>query len=297
MGRLDFVGGDYMRHAISFSVRHEDGYRAFEHNGRYYDRNYTGVIVPLGTKRYIYDYREPSWFGPMLFDWAYRNAEFFRWSLVDESIPLEDNQGTLFFGLFDGCRRSNAIAVEFLRYWPALPELREAMLHEHDCHLRHLCVEAIGSMGEHATGYARDVGESIRKFNDPWYQGAAVKTLGKIGDKTCVPLLRELFEEVRARIDALSFNEVMDREDQSIDLIGDITGAIIRLDPAVGREILAMELASPNPHVRHFVRREFQLSGRWDELKFMESGWSSIVSALPSDSHWVYRRSKGRLVR
>jgi hypothetical protein len=183
------------------------------------------------------------------------------------------------------------IALWYLKYWPALPELCEAMLHELDSYMRTLCVETIGVMGDRGLVYAKDIRESIRKFNDDQYfLGEAVKALGILGDKDGVALLLELHEETRARIDRLTFDEAMDKERWSIYPIGDITEALINLDPQAARDILAKELANPNPHVYHFTKRAFQLSPLRHDLKMMETSRSALTSFLPKNPKWIFRR-------
>jgi len=295
-----FTEGEYLRRMIEYTVRQDDFSKSpLEINGGYYGHYLrTDVIVPLGMRQYTGDSRELSYFGPVMYYWAYKNADFFQWSLVDESIPLHDRDRTLSlngkgstFGLFDGCRQTNVIALWYLKYWPALPELREAMLHERDSYMRTLCVEAISVMGERGSMYAKDIQESIRKFNDDQYFiGEAVKALAKLGDASAVPLIQELYEEARARIDRLSFDEAMDKERWFIYLIGDITEALIKLNPQAARDILAMELANPNPHVCHFTKRAFQLSPLRHELDLMESSRSFTVNCLPKDPKLIFLR-------
>ena len=298
-----FTHDEYLRRMIGYTVRMDDHSKsAFELNGNYYGRyRLTDVFIPLEMETCKSLCRELSYYGPLMLYWAYKNAEFFRWSLVDESIPLHDRDGALslkgqktVYCIYDGCRQSNAIALLELRYWPALPELREAMLHERDSYMRALCVETIGVMGERGLVYAKDIRESIRKFNDDQYFiGEAVKALGILGDKDGVALLLELYEETRARIDRLTFDEAMDKERWSIYLIGDIAEALIKLDPQTAHDILAMELANPNTHVHHFTKRAFQLSPLRHDAKLIGSSLTATVASLPKDPQWIFRRYSG----
>lgn len=298
-----FTEDEYLQEMIERTMRVDDhswyvGKFGDNYYGRYF--RHTDVLIPLGVRRYVGESREMSYYVPMEFHWAYKNAEFFRWSLVDESIPLHDRDGNLalngrnvVFGLYDGCRQSNAIAIAELKYWPALPELREAMLHEYDSYMRTLCVEAIGVMGKRGLKYAKDIRESIRKFNDdPLYIGYAVGALKKLGDKEAVPLIREVYEMTRERIDQLSFDEAMKSERGFIYLIEDLTEALIRLDPVMARDVLAMELVDPNPHVRHFTHSAFKLSPLRHDAKLINSSYASMVASLPDDPKWIFRRQK-----
>lgn len=294
---------DYLERMIDYTVHMDDHSRsAFQMNGNYYGRyRLTNVFVPLGVKTWTGDSHQLSYYGPVMFHWMYTNAELMRQTLVDESIPLHDRDGrfslngrkTVFF-LFDGCRRSNVIALSDLRYWPALPELREAMLHEYNSEMRSLCVEAIGMMGKRGLIYATDIRESIRKYSDdPFYLGYAVTALKQLGDKDAVLLIREVYEMARERIDRLTFDEAMKTERGWIYLIEDLTEALIRLDPEMARDILAMELVNPNSHVCHFTCKAFKLSPLRHDAKLIKSSLASAVASMPRDPQWVFRRNRG----
>lgn len=299
-----FAEDEYLQQMIGSTVQFDDHSRsAFEMNGAYYGRlRLTNIFVPLGMKQYSYDYRELSHYVPAVFYWIYQNAEFMRWSVVDESIPLHDRDGVLslngessVFCIYDGCRQSNVTALTGLRYWPALPEFREAMLHERDRYMRSLCVEAIGSMGKRALIYAKDIRESIRKFsNEPLYLVYAIEALAKLDDKSAASMLRELYEETRARISRLTFDEAMEKVRDWIYLIEDIVSAIIRLDPDSARDILAMELTDPNSHVRHFVKSAFMFSPLRYDVELIGSSLTSAIASLPEDPRWIFRRHRDR---
>lgn len=291
-----FTQSEYLSEMIKYTLHLNDfSISPFERDGRYFGRHgITDIVAPLGMRRDTFGSQELSYFGPWMYSWAYRNAELLRWSVVDESIPLRDDKRVFkFYDIFDGCRRTNVIALNYLKYWPALPELREAMLHEYDTHMRGLCVDTIGVMGERGLQYAKDIRFSITKFDDDhYYQSSAVEALGRLGDIEAVPLLRELYEATRDKIVKLSFDEAMNVEDEkgTMMLIDDISAALIKLDPESAREVLAMELANPNPHVRHFTKRAFGLSPLWHESKMMEDSYSVVLSYLPKDPNWAFQR-------
>lgn len=286
-----FTESDFWQQMIRYTlIQDEYSKHPFEMHGKYYGRYLrTNIIAPLAMKQYTGDHTELSCFGPAMYYWAYQNAEFMRWTVVDESIPLKDNKRI--FGLFDGCRRTNVMALCYLKYWPALPELREAMLHERDSYMRLLCVETIGVTGKYGLPFAEDIRCSIKKFhNDPCYLGYAVKALSQLGDINSAPLIRELYEQTRARIDRLTFDEAMEKEISWIYLIDDITLALIKLDPESARDILAMELADPNSHVRHFTTSAFKLSPLKHDAKLIGSSLTTTVASLPKDPRWIFRR-------
>ncbi len=301
-----FLETDYLERMVDYTVQMDDNSRsAFQMNGSYYGRyRLTNVFIPLGVKTWTGDSNELSYYGPAMFYWFYRNAELMRQTLIDETIPLHDRDGRFslngrntVFGIFDGCRRSNVIALLQLEYWPALPELREAMLHEHDSYMRSLCVEAIGLMGKRGLVYAKDIRETLWKFgDDPYFLGYAVGALARLDDKGATSLICEVYEMARERIDRLTFDEAMEKEMWYIYLIEDITSALIKLDPELALGILAKELANPNPHVCHFTHNAFKLSPLRHDAKLIISSLANTVASLPNDPRWIFRRHRGELV-
>lgn len=296
MVEAKFSKGDYLRQMIEYTLWLDERRRWPVKVDDKFFANFkkTDFLVPLGAKEEANESKEWSISGPMVFDWIYQNAEFMRWSVVDESIPLQDKDTV--FGLFDGCRRTNVIALWMLKYWPALPELREAMLHESDSYLRQLCVETIGVMGARGLSYAKDIRDSITKYyDDQQYQREAVKVLRRLNDIESVSLLRELFEITRSRIDCLPLHEANLKDNGSFMLVYEIITALIKFDPPTAREILAMELIDPNPHVYHFIRNAFKFSSLSQELELIQSSRAAIVSFLPTDPKWIFQRESQAL--
>lgn len=262
----------------------------FEHDlikigDRYYRRKNEVLSPSEALPQYYYHELRADW--SVIFCWIQHNAEIMRWTLVDESIPLESKEKS--FDIFDGCRRTNAIALGMLKYWPALPELREVMLHEYDDYLKEICIDAIGEIGLRAYPYRKDLREFIKSSNNPFSQEEAVKALTRLKDKECVPLLRELFYETVYKIKRIPHKEMFSTKNSGlVILLERILQAFIDLDPEIARECLAVGLISENDAVRHYSKRAFVLSKDIFQMRLMDRNPSAILGFLPKDQSYRY---------
>lgn len=281
-----FTEKDCFRHALDYNLRWDnDRHSSVKVGDQYYSKN-LGFLTPLHYERWGRSYREISYHYVEMFYWIYKNAEAMRMTLVDESIPLRVSDNIYAYEIYDGGRVMNASALEDLRYWPALPELREAMLHDKDSELRRYCVAAIGAMGKRAYKYRKDICQSILATNDEFYQEEAVKTLGKLNDKESVPLLCDLFHETCHRINHIPFKEMLKVEQSGLlRLIETIIRTVFLFDQEAARELLAIGLSSDHPCIYHWSKRAFELSD-WTFLDLIEHCPSVKMGFLPKNPHW-----------
>jgi len=270
----------FLRYALHWE--HHRQMQSFDNCFYYQSRN--GIFVPTSSNRGFS--LDISVCDAAIFCWIYENAEIMRWTLTDESIPLEDKRKV--FGIFDGGRRSNAIALGMLKYWPALPQFREVVLYETDGYLRELCVYAMGELSENAYAYREDIQQAIKSTDDEYFQIEAVDALAKLDDKMAVPLFCRLFEKMVCRIKQHSFEEMFEGKNASMLMLMErILQALIKLDISTARELLSIGLSDGNPHVYRFCKRAFELSSDRSQLKLILSSKSAQIAFLPHD---YYRR-------
>lgn len=262
----------------------------FEHDfikigGRYYRRK-NEILSPSETlPKYYHHEIEIDW--SIIFCWIQQNAELMRWTLVDESIPLESKKKS--FDIFDGCRRTNAIAIGMLKYWPALPELREAMLHDSDWYMRDVCISSLGEMPKHAYQYRKDILLVAQTAKVAWVQEEAVQTLKKLNDKDCALALYELYFETRDRIRNAEYKDMSNNERSQLILLRTIVEALIKLDVELAREVLAVGLIDSNPHIWYNTKSAFELTRERHQLKIMRSNFANPLGFLPQNLSWLYR--------
>lgn len=281
--RGNFTLEDCFNSAIEYHLQYDFTYRHPVKIGQNYYSDPNGVLAPLSC---YFSYRDISVFDISMFGWFYKNAELMRLTLIDESIPLASPK--VIFDVFDGCRRTNAIALGMLKYHPALPEFREAMIHERDSRLKELCVFAMGEMSNEAQKYKKDIRQCILDSDDGYFQEEAIRALVKLGDREAVPLLRDLFEETRYKINQFSYEEFPNDKHGYGLLIEEIVSALIKFDIGVALEVLAIGLADGNSHINHFVSRAFVLTRHRHQMKLMDLFDSVLVGFLPKDPKWTF---------
>lgn len=278
-----FTAQEGLENMIEYTMHFEDHVVKI---GNHYYRKENGVLTPseIFPK---YSYRELSVFWSEVLNWIYQNAEIMRWTLVDESIPLESKEKA--FDIFDGCRRTNAMALGILKYWPALPEFREVMLHEQDAYLRELCINAISEMGIRAYGYRKDIRQVILDSDNPYLQEEGVKALAKLNDKNAAPMLQELFYDTISKIEKLSYEEMLRMERIGFSLLMEtILEALQKLDLDAARECLAVGLISNNDHIYYFSKRAFALTKNRFQMGLMARYPSILLGFLPKDLSYRY---------
>jgi len=282
-----FTERDCFHHALDYNLRWDnERHSSVKVDGQYYSQN-LGFLTPLHYNRRGWSHKEISYYYVAMFYWIYRNAEAMRMTLVDESIPLRVDDGMVAYDIYDGGRCMNAVALEDLKYWPALPELREAMLHDRNDELRIRCVSTIGVMGERAHKYRSDIRQSILDSSNEFFQEEAVKTLGKLDDRESVPILRDLFNETCHRIHQISFKESLKVENSGLlNLIEAIIRTVFLFDREAARELLAIGLTDNHPGIYHWSKRAFELTDEWDQLYLMEHCPSILIGFLPNDPRW-----------
>lgn len=267
---------DLTKHLVEFSSR-----TSHAQFGQIYFKEHHGVLQPFGSGKHSWQREPMTCWEPLSYYWIYRNAEFMRMTLVDESIPLKSEQKV--FGIFDGCRISNALALGMIRYWPALPEIREAMLHDPDRDLCIQCIESIGLIGPRARSLAKDIRKVVIENHDSYFRATSVEALAELRDPESVPFLRELYEETRSLIHKKSESNLWNYDSWDLLLLRAITEALIKLDKEMARECLAIGLLDANPHVYHHTKSAFWFSRDYYQMKLMDSSWSVAIGFLPSD--------------
>lgn len=197
---------------------------------------------------------------------AEQQAEGLRNSLVDEEIPLE--QKLLFnHSVFQGGRINHAILIGMIRYASALPELREAALHDLDDRMRHECVDAIGNMGSKSRTFAEDIMQIIENDISPYVKKSAVQAIRKIGDSSFSYRILEQAEEA-SDLASLSLQRYLEEPQQGIDSLSQssllyrfILESLVALNPRLGREALKKGLNHDSPVIRHEAKNACLLSG------------------------------------
>jgi len=253
----------------------------------------------------------------------------FKRSIVDESIPLEWSEITLDEEeseiwkpeseddyedcdekhntgkhklipadvFLTGDRRGNLMMIDFFNYYPALPELREAMLHDLDAYFRLGCVDAIGKMGGKAYPYIPDIIKVMQEDPDFYTRSYAAKALGRLGAKCCLNIIREMYEEVIyllnrnsrgydfSKEEDLSKFYSIEEDTDLLHLLEEIMETLIIIDPKTAKECLALAMLNSNPHIRHFAITAFYTHPVEYHLIAapMKHSRTAIFNGLPKD--------------
>ena len=283
MCKARMTENDYLERAVSYALEHESSH-PIRINDRYYVKS-DELLMPLESASYYHRHSDFALFYVMSLYWAFRNAELLRWSVVDESIPYRAKHCS--FEIYDGGRKMNALALGELQYTAALPELREAMLHDRNNEFKYYCVQSIGSMGPKARYLGKDIRKAILQFDDAFFRCEAVDTLVKIDDKESVPLLREFYDETRYQIHSMSESDRL-KDTHVLLLLEAIVKALLVFDSEAGREALAKGLLDENDHVYHFTKRATFWSSARDQVKLMKKNNAIAVAFLPKDPTWSF---------
>lgn len=284
-----FTEQDFLQRTIDYTLLQQHFLDHASKIGQGYFVLNRGIITPLSHLPIDDSDFEESVYFPAMMYYIYSHAEQMRWSLLDESIPLKtprDSFRRVRFGLFDGGRYSNALALGMLKYTPALPDLREAMLHDLDTTLQYYCVRSLGDMPKESFGFRKDIRQAILDSTDDYFQATAVKVLGALNDEGAVTMLRELFEKLKFEILQITIEEGFKKEyTWKLMLLNNIIETLIKLDIDAAREILALCLDEDFGHVYHYVKRSFLLSTDGDLVKLMEKSPTITAHFLTKNRH------------
>ena len=198
---------------------------------------------------------------------AEQQADGLRMSLIDEDIPLEQK---LIFNssVFQGGRLNSAILLGMIKYAPALPELREAALHDFSDSMRHECVNAIGSMNEGRV-FSGDVMKIIEQDKSLYVRREAAEAMRKIGDTSFSYKFLEQTEEA-AKLTSTHFQQycegVPDAYNQlssSHLLYRELLITLFAINPRLGREALQKGLNHSCGAITHEAKSACFFARQW----------------------------------
>ncbi len=170
--------------------------KEFRHNGDCYvlnprNRLYVRVgSLPPGTVSEYETGIDIFWY-----NWrALRNAPFYRMAITDENLPATVDESTGMLLNHDPffCREMMIDSLGRIGYYPACPDLREAMLHDLDWQIRGTAAKALGAIGD--KGYTKDLID-VALNGSSRVREDALEGLGNMRDETAVPALRDLMED------------------------------------------------------------------------------------------------------
>ena len=203
---------------------------------------------------------------------AEQQAEGLRLSLTDETIPLE--QKLLFNkSVFQGGRINNALLIGIIRYSKALPQLREAAIHDLNECMRHECVDAMGNMDVKFSIFAEDTMQILEHDSSTYVKMAAAQAIRKIGDLSFSYRLLEQAEEA-AKLAKIDFQNYLRNSKEGINALSQssllyrfLLESLVALNPKIGREALKKGLQSDSPPVHHEAKNTCLLSGNMPLVK------------------------------
>lgn len=150
------------------------------------------VLAPRKTKGGIQE------FNLFVFDMlkAYENAEFYRKAVLDETIPLWGYNYSLFDEQFGRVLMIDALG--HIKYKPACPELREAMLQDVESEIRETAAKSLGRIREKK--YISDFIFTLTHDKNRCVREATIEALGDYKNPRALVPLRDRFEELLFQI-------------------------------------------------------------------------------------------------
>lgn len=257
-----------MHYWIEQVARARAGFGAVRFNNQDYEKERI-IYAP------VHDWASDIWCaGYLARDYivAEQQAEGLRRSLLDEEIPLEQELVGNNLVLRGG-RVNSAILLGMIRYTPALPELREASLHDLHESMRHESIDALGNMQNATRKYAQDIMHIIEHDQSLLVRGTAAQALKKIGNKTFSYRLLEQSEEVASLTRRRFVEHFQDRIghfhdfSQTALVYRFILECLVALNPKVGREALKKGLNDESPAVYHEAKTVCFSSGNIHFIK------------------------------
>jgi HEAT repeat protein len=201
-----------------------------------------------------------------------REAEQLRRSIIDESLPL---MGKLIYmtrkKFMPVGRIGNATLLGLIRYHQALPELREALLHDFSSQLRAECAEAIGATGKHAKKCVSDLSRVLVSLNPyncrDYVRSNVAKSLEQIGDPSCSPFLKDAIRIAIAELMLYQREDYKGNSEKSF-TISDSTfffegalKALYSFDPPAAKEAMVEAKKTGNGFVLHHIKKACLLAG------------------------------------
>lgn len=188
--------------------------------------SYYGFFIPLESKLERLDF----WSGEILR--AYENAEHYRRAILDENLPLT----------------GRLLMIESLgkiRYHPACPELREALLHDKEEYIRECSAFCLGEIRDKK--YVPDLVCALRKEDNFSALVGIEMSLGDLKDSRALPALRERFEKV--------LWEVNQGNDVGLLELEMIIGSMMKIGGDLTSDTIDKLLSIPNPYFYPLLKR------------------------------------------
>ena len=169
---------------------------------------------------------------------ALEMAEQYRMAITDESLPAGIEEGARLLVNHDPffCRQFIIHWLGRIRYNPACPNLREAMLHDLRHEVRGAAAKALGRIKDRR--YTHDVVAAMRDDRNECVRYYALEALGLMKDEAALPALREMFEEGRREIYLAHLLRDKDRCLRGQETITDAIGAIKKIGGRSASQIL-----------------------------------------------------------
>ena len=250
-------------------------YGEFVHGGRAYDyhmpweqrmrpRYRSRVAVDEAGGFYVPQHHDrqradgASWYIPhmeFLLIAAHENAEFYRWAVTDESLP--DDYFCEGHGIGGRIAFGRLHFIDYLGqigYKKALPDMREAMLHDRNAEIRESCLGALGRLG--GAAYWADVAELLRKDSSVAVRLEAAKTLGRFRNPEALVPMREFFEQLRAQADMVQIEKGFDAI--AYDQVSRVLQAMLAIGGELARDTVAEAFRDSNYMVHQAARTAFQ---------------------------------------
>ena len=188
--------------------------------------NYYGFFIPLESNLERLDF----WSGEILR--AYENAEHYRRAILDEDLPLT----------------GRLLMIESLgkiRYHPACPELREALLHDKNEYIRECSAFCLGEIGDRK--YVPDLVHALGKEDNFSALFGIEMSLGDLSDSRALPALRERFEKV--------LWEISQGNDIGLLELENIMGSMMKIGGDLTSDTIDKLMSVPNPYFYPLVKR------------------------------------------
>ena len=150
--------------------------------------------------------------------------------------------------VFCGGRRTDAKLLGMIRYHPAIPQLREGMMHDEDDDLRGNCAESIGRMGSRAYCWAPDIASAMVMDISDYNKTKMAEAIGKIRNPAVSVSLRDTFEYAREKV-----NRNKSTTGWETGLVTETIKALFLLDRPSAIEALNDAYVDGNP-VWHFAK-------------------------------------------
>jgi HEAT repeat protein len=203
-------------------------------------------------------------------------AELYRRAVTDESLPVQgdDMEGALdwYFG-----RAAMADLLGRMGYGPAVPDVREAMLHDDSNQMREAAVRSLAALAGRRC--VPDVIEVLKGDPSLGVRYEAAEALGDLGDPRALHPLRDMFEGDVVDLRSYAKNGCQGTLPRSFEGLTKVLTAMLMIGGELAERSLREAASDGDMHVMYVAKRSVQMKrGKvaHKETREKEAGWARM---------------------